>query len=348
MDKLTDFMRNLSVLFCFLFLFSFANAQKSEKKKLKNLFADNETLVVQLTTDMKKLSANSSGDKKFPAVLRFNFSDSTIVEDTILVSQRGHFRKQNCNLAALMLQFKPKVANAFNPWSKLKLVNNCGMNMDDQQYMFKEFLVYKMYQMFTPYSLGTRMLQITYADFAGKVKPKTEYSFLIEDIDHLAKKNKCKEESVIKYSSKEVDYNQTTLLALFEYMIGNVDWSIPNYHNIKILVPKKDSNALPIPVAYDFDVTGIVNPHYAVGSPGINEDVTERVYRGFPRKMEELQNVIKVFLAKEKDLYQLIDDFKLLEAPYKREMKDFLKDFFVIIKDKERVESTFIKNARTK
>ncbi len=343
-------MRNLNWKICFvvLFLVVSAQAQKPVKKKLKKLFEENETLVVQLTTDMKKLRANTSGEKKFVARLRFAFNDSTIVEDTIFVRQRGHFRKQNCNLAALALEFKPKVANAFNPWTKLKLVNNCGMKQDDQQYLYKEFLVYKMYQLFTSYSLGTRLVQITYNDAEGKVKPYTEYSFLIEDIDHLAKQNKCREESKIKYSSKEVDYDQTTLLSLFEYMIGNVDWSIPNYHNIKILVPKKDSNALPIPVAYDFDVSGIVNPHYAVGTPGINEDVTERVYRGFPRKMEELQVAIDLFVAKEKAIYQLIDDFVLLENFNKREMKDFLKDFFVTIKDKEKVESIFIKNARTK
>ncbi len=343
-------MRNLNWLLTCIFLLSlgFAHAQKSEKKKLKHLFTDDELLIVKLTTDLKKLGANTLGDKKFPAVLQFSFNDSTVVEDSILVSQRGHFRKQNCNLAALMLQCKPKVANKLNPWTKLKLVNNCGMQQDDQQYLFKEFLVYKMYQMFTDYSLRTRLLQITYVDAIGKLKPRTEYSFLIEDIDHLAKKNKCKEESVIKYSSREVDYKQTTLLALFEYMVGNVDWSIPNYHNIKILVPKKDSNALPIPVPYDFDVTGIVNPHYAVGTPGINEDVTERVYRGFPRKMEELEEAINLFLAKEKAIYQLIDDFELLENFSKREMKEFLKDFFVTIKDKQKVESIFIKNARTK
>ncbi len=54
-------------------------------------------------------------------------------------------------------------------------------------------------------------------------------------------------------------------MAIFNYMIGNTDWSVPNQHNVRIL---SQSNAerpnLGIIVPYDFDYTGLVNADYAV------------------------------------------------------------------------------------
>ena len=58
-----------------------------------------------------------------------------------------------------------------------------------------------------------------------------------------------------------------TRVALFEYMIGNLDWSVPVRHNIKLIVPKEDSNAIAFPVPYDFDYSGLVKTDYAIPPP---------------------------------------------------------------------------------
>jgi hypothetical protein len=51
-------------------------------------------------------------------------------------------------------------------------------------------------------------------------------------------------------------------MAVFQYMIGNTDWSVPYLHNIRIL--SFDAQTIPSVVPYDFDHAGIVNAPYAL------------------------------------------------------------------------------------
>ena len=54
-------------------------------------------------------------------------------------------------------------------------------------------------------------------------------------------------------------------MAIFNYMIGNTDWSVPNQHNCKVLSdPNSARQNLGLIVPYDFDYCGIVNAPYAI------------------------------------------------------------------------------------
>jgi len=140
-----------------------------------------------------------------------------------------------------------------------------------------------------------------------------------------------------------------TKVAVFEYMISNGDWSVPNNHNIRLIYDKHNEAALPYAVPYDFDHSGFVNAGYAVPNELLGtEKVTERVYRGFPRKMEELQATFDVFKSKKESIYSLINNFALLAARTKKELINFLDDFYSTINDKRQVQNIFIDNARTK
>ncbi len=47
-------------------------------------------------------------------------------------------------------------------------------------------------------------------------------------------------------------------IAIFNYMIGNYDWAVPNQHNIKVIKPLiMDPLNLAAAVPYDFDFTGL-------------------------------------------------------------------------------------------
>ncbi len=54
------------------------------------------------------------------------------------------------------------------------------------------------------------------------------------------------------------------LLAMFQYMIGNGDYSVTGRHNLRILAMATSGPSGFIPVPYDFDYTGLVNTHYAI------------------------------------------------------------------------------------
>ena len=67
------------------------------------------------------------------------------------------------------------------------------MRSADEKLILREFLVYKIYNLFTPMSFRVRLLRINYNDTRGKIKRYTQYGFLIEDVDDVTKRNNCRE-----------------------------------------------------------------------------------------------------------------------------------------------------------
>lgn len=147
--------------------------------------------------------------------------------------------------------------------------------------------------------------------------------------------------------TEETNRQQMTRVALFEYMISNVDWSVPAGHNIKLIVPREDTNDIPYPVPYDFDHSGLVKTDYALPPPNIDIlDVTERRYRGFPRQMEELQVIVDEYNQQKENVYKLIEEFTLLSPSSRKNMIGFLKGFYNVLSKPNAINSEFIKNAR--
>lgn len=71
------------------------------------------------------------------------------------------------------------------------------------------------------------------------------------------------------------------------------------------------------------------------------EKVTERVYRGFPRNMEEIQETLDLFRAKKENILGVIRNFTLLPDKIKNGMIRYLDEFFKIIENKNDVKSAF-------
>jgi hypothetical protein len=100
-------------------------------------------------------------------------------------------------------------------------------------------------------------------------------------------------------------------------------------------------------VPYDFDYSGFVNTDYAVPDEKLAiESVRERVYRGFPRTMEELNEVLDMFKKQKDSIYALINNFDLLNGRSKKEMCSYLDEFFDLIKTQGKVNEAFIQQAR--
>jgi hypothetical protein len=69
-------------------------------------------------------------------------------------------------------------------------------------------------------------------------------------------------------------------MAVFEYFIGNTDWSVEYLQNVKLLAT--DTNSVAYTVPYDFDHAGIVSPPYAKPAEQLQlSSVRERRYRGY-------------------------------------------------------------------
>lgn len=341
-------MRGLKYLLGFLFLcISQTVIAQKQVSNSQEFFTDENVLHITITTDIRNLLAEKKSLKDVDALITGKLSDSSEIKETIKIRPRGHFRKENCYLSSLMLLFNSNPSNKLAYLKNLKMVAPCSKSSSDEQFLLKEYHTYKMYNILTELSFRVRLLRVTYVDSKKNVNTFTQYAFLLEDIDALARRNNHRQKKAISYSPAGTHRYQTTLMCIYQYMIGNTDWSIPNYHNIKLVVPRRDSNSVPLPIPYDFDMTGVVNPPYAGTSPIFEiEKVTDRLYRGFPVTIEEVQTVVDLFLQKEKEILGSIYSFNLLNRKSKHEMAYFLHGFFSEIKNKGNVKTIFITNAR--
>ena len=314
----------------------------------QQFFLDDWAIEVSLTTDIKKLRTQKKVPTWQPCNITMRFSDTSVISEEIRVQPRGIYRKFNCDIAALMLNFKNPSSPKLSPLKKLKLVGGCGIGSGNEDLLLKEYLAYKIYNLLSSMSFRVRLLHINYNDSKQKYKPYVQYAFLIEDMKDLSSRNNCLEIKRKVFARDGTDREQMTLVDLFQYMIGNTDWSIPNFHNVKLMVPKSDTFAKPYVVPYDFDYAGLVNAPYAVPNEHLPiTTVRERYYKGFPRTMDELQKALDIFREKKDVIKSGINNFSLINARVKNEMIKYLEEFYEIIDDKKLVRSYFINNART-
>lgn len=311
-------------------------------------FTDNELIEMQLSTDIRSLQNQKGEDLYQDAAVIMKFPDGTTISENITVGARGKSRREICQIPPIMMNFRNMGAPRLSSLGKLKLVIGCGSANSDEDLILKEFLVYKIYNQLTDTSFRVRLLRVTYSDTRNKVKSFTQYAFLIEDDGDMARRNGCKKKEHGQFLTEATDRSMMTLVALFQYMVGNTDWAVPNNHNVKLIFPRGSDINVPFVVPYDFDYCGLVNAAYAIPNEIIGtESVTERVYRGFPRNMEELQATLDLFRAKKQDIYATIRNFTYLSEKTKSGMIKYLDGFFKMIENKSDVKSVFIDNART-
>lgn len=336
---------------CFIILAFIVYCQLSAQSLPVNrqlFFSDDKIIEVTLTTDIKKLLIQKKLSAWQPASITMQLSDTSAISENINVRPRGIYRKEYCDIASLMLDFKNPAAPRLSPLKKLKLVGGCSRGKINEELLLKEYLMYKIYNFISVMSFRVRLLHINYVDSKQKVRPYSQYAFLIEDIKDLAVRNNCIEKKNKIFGLDAADRQQFNLVCLFQYMTGNTDWSVRQYHNIKLMVPKNDTLARPYVVPYDFDYAGFVNAPYAIPKEDLGiTSVTQRLYRGFARTMNELQVNLNIFKEKKDTIMFYLTNFPLLTVKDKRDMTRYLEEFYEIIDDKNSVKSVFITNART-
>jgi hypothetical protein len=349
-----QFMKQISAALLLFFLLQSPtmygqNAVLTKKVDHVQFFKDTAVLNVTITTNMSRMMRlRQKEGAQFPAYFSTTLPEGFTVNDSILLEIRGHFRRDYCYFPPIRMLFKNSPYSAMKPLGTVKLVSQCKTFSLDKQNLLKEFIIYKIYNLLTDMSFRVRLLNVTWQDTTNKAKSVTEYAFLLEDTKDLAQRNECFEMKQAKIKTEATDRRQMTLVAIFEYMIGNTDWAVPVNHNTKLIIPKADSSHVPYVVPYDFDFSGLVNTDYSTPNEQLPiQSVRERLYRGFPRSMEELNDVLFIFNAKKKSIYDLINNCELLTPKSKKDVIDYLNEFYSIINNPEEVRQIFITNART-
>jgi hypothetical protein len=314
----------------------------------ENFFTDETVFKAEFITSLgRMLNSKHKEGAAFPATFICKIN-STEIKERVILELRGKFRRRTCIIPPLKVDFKIPSSKIMAPLGSLKLVNCCKPMAEYDQYLLREYLVYKIYNLFTDKSFRVRLIDLTYKDSTGKKKEINQHAFFIEDLKDLAKRHNMVEWKNGKLHMELTNRKQILMVGIFQYMIGNTDFSVPVTHNIKLIHLKDSVKHRPYPVPYDFDYCGLVNAEYAVPYELLNlENIRQRLYRGFPRTIEEVEEVLGLFREKKGKMYELINGFELLTAANRRDMIKYLDEFYEIIKDPKQVKSIFITNART-
>lgn len=324
-----------------------------ETKSQERLFDSHNIIKIDIVANLKELFRDINPEKSIqhPGYLSYIDSDGKSVNVRIKLETRGIFRRsrENCNTPPLRINFIDEDLDKtiFSKIEKLKLVNTCNRNRESfQQFIFKEYIAYRLYNLFTDFSFKVRMVKIVYVDVSNSLAPFESYGFFIEDMESLKRRTGTKSLKTLGIVQEGVDRNKMDVTSVFQFMIGNTDWSVPRQHNIKLLI--RDSVLIPIAVPYDFDFCGFVNPPYTKPPEIIPiKNVTERYYRGFCRSVKELEPALNLFSDKKDAVYSLIKSDTLLNKKHKDWTIEYIDDFYSILNNPKRVKTEFIDNCRT-
>jgi hypothetical protein len=301
-----------------------------------DLFNETKPLEVVFYSDFKNLVKNKNKEEYQDATFSVMFNDTVQVTREIKIRPRGNMRKGACFMPPLKLNFPKKDAyiKQLELFDKLKMVLDCKRSDLYEQYLLSEYYTYKILNIITDYSLRVRLLKVTYIDRSVRFKDITRYAFIIESIEQLnARLNTIQIETK---NIRDIRTNHKVLAEgyLFQYLIGNTDWSIPALHNVYLIKSNDPTKPAPYVIPYDFDYAGIINTNYAIPDENLGtKSVRERVYRGVCLTVNELQNARQLVQDKKQQILDLYEHDIYLTKYYKNSSIAYINQFFDIIEN---------------
>jgi len=328
---------------------SFSISISGVLKETDSLFQSEDVLQIELWANFNEIQDDRGDSTVYhEAVLKYNVGgDGGQVELPVRIKARGNFRRSPdvCKFPPLMLNFKKKAVEntLFDKQDKLKLVTPCQIEED----VLEEYLIYKMYNEVTDYSLNVRLVKILYFNTHKNKKLFEKFSFIIEDIDRAAKRNKAKEFDTFTYPF-DLNVDNVKRMSMFQFMVGNKDWYFTTRHNVYLLQPK-DSAELPIAIPYDFDFSAFIDAIYTKPQ-GVPDEMLEnrRVYKGMCYSPEEFADVISYFDNLRPGFHEIIESNEQLGKYAKKMCIKYISDFYDIVHDKESFESTILEECKTR
>ena len=318
----------------------------------KPLFADHVILDVTIEAPLTTLMAERPDEEYLPAKLTYAASGDATVELDLKIRTRGNYRRDpdHCDFAPIRLNFRKRQVKdtLFDRQDKLKLVTHCRSKSPSfPQHVLREYLAYRFFAELTPISYSVRLLNITYVDTEGG-ETITRPGFVIEDDEDVARRNGMQVVDIRRIGYDELDPHRQNLVHMFEYMIGNTEYSFVNpepdkscCHNTDVLSETGGPPYLPLP--FDFDFAGIVNAPYAQPNPRFPIDnVRQRFYKGLCENNELLPGTAQRFLDEHGDFITIVDRLEPLSKRSQRSVRNFLSGFLDRISSAESLERHFV------
>ena len=324
-----------------------SEAEKEERAKEGAMFFANDApLVVTLSTDIRRLRRDK-GEKAPWRSATVSYTDTTgkLVTIPTQVKTRGIWRLKNCEFPPVRFDFKRETTQGtlFHGLDKPKLTSYCRNDDTFEQHVIQELQLYRVYELLTSNSHKVRLLQMSYVDSAsGKTEAK-RFAFFYEEPDAFAARLGTRLVKLKGATPDDLEPFHKALFGVFEYFIGNTDFSAFALHNVELLW-QPDGTVIPVP--YDFDFSGAVNASYATTDPKLTiSRVRDRLFRGYCGDPEDFKKVFALFNEKKDAIYGLYSDQigKLMRPQIVKETLDYYNDFYKTINDSRRANREIIK-----
>jgi hypothetical protein len=308
------------------------------------LFEDDTVLAINLTGPLSTLIEEEENRAELPFVLR-----ADDVEHLINVRVRGKSRARVCDFPPLRLDFSEKNSEqtVFAGQNKLKLVTHCRDDSSAQANILEEYAAYKIFNLISDVSYKVRLVQITYHDTDARMKEETfvRTGFFIESVSELADRVGGEPVNVTGVSLSSLDTVQAAAVFVFQYLIGNTDWSLVTAevddtccHNIDLF----DIGSHRFLVPYDFDLSGLENAQYARPDPSLGiSRVTQRRYRGYCIASGALADAIGAIAGQKNDILRVLTRVPGLPEKNIDAGKKYLDGFFAKTDDVEKLARSF-------
>ena len=321
------------------------------------LFQDNEVIKAVITAPIAQAYEQRNQEVRiyFPGQWTYIDGDGESQRLDVSIRTRGNFRRENCKLPPLQLNFKKSQVKGtqFKGQDKLKVVAPCERGKGAQQDVLREYLAYRIYEVLTDRSFGTRLMRLSYIDSDQKLASWTHLVFVIEDDGDVAKRLDFDKLRVAYNEFDQLDQSTTALAELFQLMIGNNDYSVLKgaegkycCHNIEMFIDEETADKR-IAVPFDFDMSGLVDAKYAAPPSYIPiKSVRTRYFRGLCQPRDVLDTTIDRIRSKRDEIMALIDETEGLSRLSRNRVTKYLTNYYKFLDDSEALKTGVIDRCR--
>ena len=334
-----------------LFLLS-SDASSQELQRPDPLFQSHDVLDVRIVAPLSTILSERPFDEELPASFRYTNSAGAAIELDIEMRTRGRFRRQKdiCDFPPMRLNFKASQTNGtlFHKQDKVKLVTHCRAAERYTQALLREYMAYRILNTLTDISYRVRLLRITYIDTEKNRRKITQYGFIIEHRERLARRIKLPALEISRTSVGALDPEYTNLISLYHYLIGNTDFSpilgvkgeTCCHNHVLFGVQGEPLKSVP----YDFDQSGLVYAPYSVPNARFRlRDVRQRLYRGRCVNNSLIVTTIARYQDARDAVMRVVTELDMVSARSTKMTASYLNKFYKTLDSERRIKNAFVR-----
>jgi hypothetical protein len=320
------------------------------------LFDSDTEIAVTVSAPFKRMFATKGGGAEGYGTLHYTDATGDRRTVTVRISTGRGMRSDYCQVPPLTLGLDAQeiAGTPFEGLGALYLTTHCRRGSQHAQYLHLEYLIYRMYRLVTEYAVAVRRLKVRYEYTEARQRAVDAHAYVIEDVNATAARLGMSRIEVQSHELRDIDLRNLAMLSIFQFMIGNTDWSAlrprppePCCHNAHV-VANPDKGAKHFVIAFDFDQAGLINTRYATPSEILPiQSVRQRLYRGFCAEQPYLPEAIDALNRVRPQIESLFRDDPYLTKRSRNKALDYIAESYRIINTESTLQAEIVGSCRS-